>query len=38
VLQDSQVVADALLFAVSLPPSTHIPELVISPMREMSFP
>jgi NAD(P)-dependent dehydrogenase (short-subunit alcohol dehydrogenase family) len=37
-LQDPQLVADALLFAVSLPPSTHIPELVISPMRDMSFP
>ena len=37
-LQDPQLVADALLFVVSLPATTHVPELVISPMRDMSFP
>ena len=37
-LQDPQLVADALLFVVGLPASTHVPELVISPMRDGSFP
>jgi len=37
-LQDPQVVADALLFAVMQPPTTHVPELVIMPMRDPSFP
>lgn len=37
-LQDPQLVADALLFVVCLPATTHVPELVISPMRGSSFP
>jgi hypothetical protein len=36
-LQDPQLLADALLFVVPLPATTHVPELLISPMRDGSF-
>lgn len=37
-LQDPQLVADAIVFALRQPPSTHVPELVIMPMRDPSYP
>jgi NADP-dependent 3-hydroxy acid dehydrogenase YdfG len=37
-LQDPQRVAEAILFTLTLPASSHVPELVIMPMRDPSFP
>ena len=37
-LQDPQIVADAVVFALLLPPTSHVPELVIMPMRDPSYP
>lgn len=37
-LQEPQLVADAVLFVLGLPATTHVPELVIMPMLDPSFP
>jgi NAD(P)-dependent dehydrogenase (short-subunit alcohol dehydrogenase family) len=37
-LQDPRTVADAVLFALSQPPETVIPEMMVVPMRETSWP
>jgi NAD(P)-dependent dehydrogenase (short-subunit alcohol dehydrogenase family) len=38
VLQDPECVAQTILFALSQPPGTVIPELTVLPMRETSWP
>ena len=37
-LQDPQVVADAIAFALLQPVTSHVPELVVMPMRDPSYP
>jgi NADP-dependent 3-hydroxy acid dehydrogenase YdfG len=38
VLQDPRNVAETILFVVSQPPETVVPEVMVLPMRETSWP